>query len=482
MNDSGATGRFRAFLGQDVDVRAFHRGLGVFAVVLVALAMSWGATQGSLVQGPARADAGQYLLYAWNLKYEGVYSRSDSAFQGGVTPEPDAVRTPGYPLFLTPFMVKDLAGAFVPFSNAVKTAQSLLIGGAVLLAFFLCRMFMPYVPSLAAAGLAAISPHLANSAIYLLTESLFAFMVMLALFLMARLLKRPGLLLGVAAGLAMGYGALVRPSLIYLPLAVLPVLWLHLRAPRRVRVVAAVALGFLVVYGAWGARNLYSVGEWSDSTLANATIQHGMYPGMMYEGDPESLGVAYNYDPATERIAGDTGATLATLWERASAEPGRYLGWYLFGKPATFWQWDIIAGMGDVFIYPTPISAYNLLWPFKLTHAISYWLHWPAVLLGALGCLLAFIGFRRRDELEQAGAVRLVAATLIYFTLLHMVGAPYPRYSIPLRPELFAMAALAVWLGARLVQERLGVDFRGFRRAAADPGAPPSPGTHQAGS
>lgn len=436
-------GRTKPFLQQDIDTHAFYRAMGVFAVVLVSLALSWGATQGSRVIAPARADAGQYALYAWNLKNHGVYSRSDSALREDIAPEPDAFRSPGYPMFLLPFMGRELTTAFIP---AVTTVQSLLVGATVLLAFLLFRSFMPYAPALGGAFLTAISPHLANSAIYLLTESLFAFMVALSLYLMSRLLKRPGMLLALVAGLALGYGALVRPSMQYLPLVVVPVLWMHLNRPDRLKVLGVLVAGYLAVYGGWGARNLYSVGQWSDPGLAAATLQHGMYPDMMYEGNPDSLGVAYNFDPANERIAGDTGAILGELWGRAGNNPGEYLRWYLIGKPLVFWQWDIIAGMGDVFVYPTPISPYNMLWPHRLSHQLSRWLHWPAVVLAALGCILAFVATRGMEGRAGAGGARLVSATLIYFTLLHMAGAPYPRYSIPLRPELFGMAVLTGWL------------------------------------
>lgn len=435
--------RAQSVLQKDIDTHAFYRGMGVFAVVLIALALSWGATQGSTVIEPARADAGQYIWYAWNLKHHGVYSHSDSALTEGIIPAPDALRTPGYPFFLLPFLGRELTPAFI---QPVQTIQSLLVGATVLVAFFLFRTFMPYIPALAGTFLTAISPHLANSAIYVLTESLFAFIVALSLLLLSKLLKRPGMALAVVAGLALGYGALVRPSLQYLPLVVVPILWMHLNRPERLKVAGVLVAAYLAVWGGWGARNLYSVDQWSDPTQAAATVQHGMYPDMMYEGEPESLGVAYKFDPATERIAGDMGAILEELWERAGNNPGKYLGWYMIGKPLVFWQWDIIAGMGDVFVYPTTDSPYRVLWPFQVSHAISSWLHWPLVAFGLIGCVLALVPYRGGDNKRQAGAARFVSATLFYFTLLHMVGAPYPRYSIPLRPELFGMAVFACWV------------------------------------
>jgi hypothetical protein len=33
---------------------------------------------------------------------------------------------------------------------------------------------------------------------------------------------------------------------------------------------------------------------------------------------------------------------------------------------------------------------------------------------------------------------------LLYFTLIHMVGAPFPRYSFPLRPLFYGLALFPV--------------------------------------
>ena len=43
----------------------------------------------------------------------------------------------------------------------------------------------------------------------------------------------------------------------------------------------------------------------------------------------------------------------------------------------------------------------------------------------------------------------LLAATAVYFTVVYSVFAPWPRYSVPLRPELYLLAA---WSVAALVR------------------------------
>jgi hypothetical protein len=73
------------------------------------------------------------------------------------------------------------------------------------------------------------------------------------------------------------------------------------------------------------------------------------------------------------------------------------------------------------------------------------WLHVPMVAAAALGCLLVWLpAVTRTNGHETLFAARFVALVLLYFTALHMIGAPFPRYAIPLRPFLYGMAIFAL--------------------------------------
>jgi hypothetical protein len=47
------------------------------------------------------------------------------------------------------------------------------------------------------------------------------------------------------------------------------------------------------------------------------------------------------------------------------------------------------------------------------------------------------------DRTQQT-AIRLLALTLSYVLAMHMIGAPYPRYSIPFRPLIYLLAMTMV--------------------------------------
>ena len=54
---------------------------------------------------PLSADAGQYFTYAYNLRHNNTYSNQVGDPNDLKSPvKPDAVRSPGYPLFLTLFV------------------------------------------------------------------------------------------------------------------------------------------------------------------------------------------------------------------------------------------------------------------------------------------------------------------------------------------------------------------------------------------
>lgn len=78
--------------------------IGLIAILTLALGLRVHTVFNTEVIVPLRADAGEYFLYAYNLKHFGIFSMSPAGFAQTGTPEPDAFRTPGYPLFLALFI------------------------------------------------------------------------------------------------------------------------------------------------------------------------------------------------------------------------------------------------------------------------------------------------------------------------------------------------------------------------------------------
>ncbi|MCJ7683676.1 MAG: hypothetical protein MUO68_05215, partial [Desulfobacteraceae bacterium] len=176
-------------------------------------------------------------------------------------------------------------------------------------------------------------------------------------------------------------------------------------------------------------------------------LHHGIYPAFMYEGVAESYGFPYRYDPQAEKIGKSLSSVLKEISNRFVQAPLRHAKWYLLDKPMAFWSWDMIQGSGDAFVYPVSSSPYFHNTFFRITHRLMYILHYPLTVLALFGCLMAWF-FLTRLDLDQSSLLltRFYSLLLIYYTLIHMIGAPFPRYSVPLRPYLYGMALFTPYI------------------------------------
>jgi 4-amino-4-deoxy-L-arabinose transferase-like glycosyltransferase len=81
--------------------------------------------------------------------------------------------------------------------------------------FWIARRLLPMPLALTASALTAISPHLVTMNIYLLSETLFCFLVVLTMLLMATTTEKSGMIKQALVGLALGAAALTHPMLLY---------------------------------------------------------------------------------------------------------------------------------------------------------------------------------------------------------------------------------------------------------------------------
>jgi len=422
-------------------------------ILLVAVDLRIQSVAHTVIDTPVRADALEYVLYAHNLKNYGVFSRSDTLAAGGrVDPIPDARRVPMYPLFLTVFLDKRPTNANI---IAVTRAQAVISVLTVLLVFLVARRFLSIPLALVASALTAISPHLVTMNVYVLSETLFCFLVVLAVFLTTTISEKSGVGKLVLVGLTLGAAALTHPMLLYfvIPLsAFLLSIWGWRAGWRKV---AILVLGFGLLYGGWVGRNLGSLGVPGDNTLMLAGLRSGAYADMMYRNDPRSYAYPYHFDPHYEETTKNLPSVLAAIGRSFEESPLEQLRWYLLGKPLMLWSWSNIEGPGDVFIYPVVSTPYNYLPQFKTTHAFMRATHWFLVALMAVGIVVAWLPQRWSGLSAEARFIaRAISILLLYHAAVMMAGFPLPRYAISMRPflHLMSMLPLAVasaWLARK---------------------------------
>jgi hypothetical protein len=212
-------------------------------------------------------------------------------------------------------------------------------------------------------------------------------------------------------------------------------------------------LCFLAIVMPWQLRNAGIERNQADPDLLAATLYNGSFPDMMYQGDPASYGFPYRYDPDKDLHGASVRAATAFISQQFRESPLQMSRWYLLGKPHLFLSWNIIAGMGDVFIYPVSASPYLHPGILRTMRWLVSWLHWPLT-IAALCALVASIWHPGSiDGSSRRRAMRMLAAVLAIVLLMHMIGTPLPRYGIPFRPLVYILGMMmfhAVWQALRV--------------------------------
>lgn len=389
------------------------------------------------IDSPIRADALKYFTLASNLIFNDTYSLS--------THEPflnTTYITPGYPLFLALFL--SLTTNFATFYWAVLITQAVLGASATVLVYLLACRFVPV--ALAAVGgiLVAISPHLTVFSGYMLTETLFIFFLILSILSLVFAHEKQSLSLFVVSGALLAASSLVRPAY---ALFIVIIIWTLLRLndfPPKKKAVIALLAGFIAIMSPWQLWKMQSYPDKEPSLLA-AAMALGGYPDLIFK-DPQLRGFPYREDPEYNEMIRSPKNAASIVYKRAKKEPGKYLTWYLWGKAIVFSQPSIIVGQGGPFVYPVKSSLYhkNRLAGYFLY--VMFFLH-PFIVFGAVLCsatLVFRLCFSKAIRNESIAAY-IVAAVVIYFTGIHIITAPLPRYAIPLYPLIFILFMRFIW-------------------------------------
>lgn len=401
------------------------------------------AAHETIVWPPLQGDSVKYVSMAYNLDQYGIFSVERTWTKADLPPPPapTALTPPGYPWLLSLVLDGKPDQAFHARTLLLQAGLGIL---AVLLGWLLARTVLPRAPALVVALLLAVTPQLVTLGTSLLTEVTFT--VTLAAFAGALAVAgmREQLRWYALSGVLLGACTLVRPTLQYLPLLLLPAIaWLATRD--RWKACGVLLLAYALTFGPWLVRNRLVLGSGGDPTLMASTLLHGSYPDFKYEGRPETEGFPYRYDPAAKAIRTPRQA-LARVGGNFAADPVGSLRWYLVGKPLRFHEWGFVEGAGDVFINSVKDSPYFRRPEFVATHALLRWVHPVLMGLSLLGLALALVRVARRDVEPRARAMGLLAVTMLFAIALHMVGLPLARYAVPFRPltYIFALEALLV--------------------------------------
>jgi len=416
------------------------------AILLAILAFSLRiAYQNNTVpDAPVRADAISYVSAAYNLAHFGVYSTKPPTVENKAPP-PDNERTPGYPLFLYPFFkFSDTPHQAI---EHVFIAQAIVGTLTVVLSFLLARLFWGYGYASIIGLLVAITPQLITLEYNLLTETLFTFIQLAAVYTLVLAFRIGGWRLVFLAGIFFGFAALTRPiAMLAGPLVALSILFVGNRArhllPNRYTTFLILLTGFLICQAPYYLRNHITLGDpFAGTSLANHSFLQGTYPNLTHH---KWYGYPYREDKLYNQMIADPAFEIEVLTDRFTNDPWKYINWYLFGKLKTMWQWDLApGGYKDVYVYPMkhdPFKSHPLLNKIR-TFLLS--MHMPICIIALLGFATYFVKLFKVDSLQSI-LLLPIFTTLVYNIGLLIIMFPLPRYTVPLRPFLYLFAGYAI--------------------------------------
>jgi 4-amino-4-deoxy-L-arabinose transferase-like glycosyltransferase len=414
----------------------------------------------AVVEGPLRTDAGKYFTAAYNVCNFGRYSTEipTSADNPPVTP---TTLSPGYPLFLVPFVCTMQNVSH--FMSRVLMAQAVMGALVVVLTFLIAQPPLGLAWATFAASLTAVSPHLIAMDGYVLTESLFTFVTAFGVLLLIVAWRTQRGWVALVAGVLLGLSGLVRAiGLFLLPLLALIFLVSAEQtklAPRRVwtKQLLFLFLGYAIISGAHLAFRSQTTppgAEASDDFVSVGTawqsVLSGSYPGFLNTEDTGDV-LAFRNDPAFERMTHDKAYAFRVMRDRMMERPGAYLKWYLGGKILFMWRWDNVYN-GDVYIYPMIRKPFDTNSVLRHIHRAMHVLHWPLYFLTWLAPILLFVRSRHAGLTAQSKALLVPGVVFWYFAIVLTVIGPLPRYSVPARPFAFILAAASLAVLTTLVR------------------------------
>jgi 4-amino-4-deoxy-L-arabinose transferase-like glycosyltransferase len=385
-------------------------------------------------QSPAlMGDDRSYDDAAWNLARGEGFAEAVG--------KPEITIGPGYPALLAAVYL--LAGHNI---SAARMAQALLGAGTVLLCYLLGREVFDRAVGQATALLVAVNPALIIYTGMLFTETVFAFVLVFAVWLTVRAAKTQALLPWLLGGAIVGLAALVRAE----ALAMVPLLailgWVFGARELRVRNLAIFLLALAIVVGVWTARNYLVFGEPvlvsanAGRTLWISTTGFSEWPRQ----DPTLNSLVAGLDPVqSDRVLFREGV------KKILSDPVGYLR-LCVRRIVPFWvssHTTYLAGFSDSFSVYSAEGAVGRV-AFKLLLLLIH--------LGLLATAVLGLVHGLHSSAQRTPLVFFALAPTAAIAGLHFFLFATARYQVPILPLVLLFSAV----GLRAVITRSGAASR----------------------
>ncbi|MBP9869442.1 methyltransferase domain-containing protein [Patescibacteria group bacterium] len=248
-----------------------HPFLTVFCFAVITHVLIFALLYSQGFQQRAMTDGSQYKLLAQNVLDGHGFSESAQAPYA-----PDAIRTPGYPLYLA--ASKAVTNSFEP-----SLFVSVILGATIPLAGMALLMLLGRTNRrewLIMGCLLALEPHLFYYSLIYGSEALFLPLVAWSVVAAVALLNRPSLRFGILTGVLFGLAVLVRPIVQFFPYLLAIALLIRWRRAA-IKPAIALVLGYLLLVSPWilwnvrhhGVRDFSNIGWFNMYTRVAATTE-----------------------------------------------------------------------------------------------------------------------------------------------------------------------------------------------------------------
>jgi 4-amino-4-deoxy-L-arabinose transferase-like glycosyltransferase len=317
--------------------------------------------------------------------------------------------------------------------HAVLLAQANLGAASAGLTVLIAARWLGVQAAITAGLMLAIWPHDIAISGFLLSESLFGFMVLLTLWQLLRAERSGNRIQWGLAGMGLGVAAMVNATLAPFGLLLGAMLWFRKAVPRRL--LFTMMAGSLILPCAWGLRNSTVQGTDSIGGRAATNLVQGSWPEYHTDyiksqfGDPQAMQQLAEIASEQQLASHALPQWLSSAALRFRSEPLHYLAWYGW-KPALLWAWNIRMGFGDVYPYRIEHPIFKTSTAMRILESLCVAINPLLFVLMSIAVLMTL--FRSRT-LQAPVALYAVALLVAYETLVYTVLQSEPRYSIPFR-------------------------------------------------
>lgn len=324
-----------------------------------------------------------------------------------------AYRPPLYPLFLA-ILVKMGSGII-----GIRISQAFISALTCVFIYFLGKEIFDKKVAIMSSFLSSFYPFFIFYSGFLLTETLFIFLVVLSIYTFIKLFQPETLpFYGLATGAVTAFSGLCRPTMeLFFPFCLIFVMLAKDNSlQKRIKKVLFACTGFVLVLTPWIVRNYIVLGKFIPGTT--------MGGGVFWEGNnPCSEGGPCRYFPEEiaklPEIERDKAYYKKTI-EIIKENPARFL-WLLQNKFKRFW--NIVPNASE---FTKPL--------YRIISILSFGVMLPFFVLGFLITL-------------KNKKVHLIHFLFIFFTLFHVIYLASIRYRVPLEPFYIMLASYCFfWL------------------------------------